>query len=355
MKKPNSVKTQKHDPLTGMIVEKSAHRVERLKRLNLILERLVWTTKLLGIVSVFLLFGPIPDGLFVGAIIGVVISCLVTPLARAFQLDNRSELRQLRNRIDASSDVNGFFLLLRSIGNTTNLEDMGVEYSKGYPWDNKTYVAVDLISNFAEALRDEGKLIVVGGKRDPERYKRIRLRRPPIKAGDMLLKTETPIQVEQLSANVIWVRSNEQTWRDLVIKLFDMCKAVIIVPEISNGLREELRNLLKSKALDKTIIVMPAASSLSDARVVRWQEIRTRLIDDGIHLPEYAVRGLLYRPNVDFSVKCSRSLGSNHIHDIRRALQDLVSDLPPSRPLSAAFGTIMRAEQMMRSSSNDNV
>ena len=266
------------------------------------------------------------DVLWMWLSIGIMaVSTFLHPSFTHRQLSAKAAVTQIRNRMEAVSDHRSFFLLLRSLTQATHQTEMDLLwYDEGV--GGPAYVSRNLVHSVASALGDHGKLVIVGGEPSPTVH----------------LDNDPP----ELSKNVIWVECDANSWRRLVEGLLPLCRAAVVIPETTDGLRHELRVLQEQNCFPRTVIVMAAIGRgiVPHSRVSRWQEIVEALKRDGFSLPPYDRQGWLYIPNEDLSVNLGRPLGGNSVDDFRRAIDDLLPRLPPRTSIREIMAEIKGVE-----------
>jgi hypothetical protein len=83
-------------------------------------------------------------------------------------------------------------------------------------------------------------------------------------------------------------------WKDAVAAMMNSADLILMVPHDSPGVRWEVEQLNASKALPKTVFVMPPASPGMDVAVL-WSDATRVMHDYGLELPPYRGDGLLFR------------------------------------------------------------
>lgn len=135
----------------------------------------------------------------------------------------------------------------------------------------------------------------------------------------------------------IWARPT--TWKALAQKLIEDCRAIILIPESSDGLIEEAGMITKAQKLTKTLVLMPPFCS---AETTHWYDVRARFAELGLNLPEYRESGLLYLANEDLSIRKEAQITDGNktsVQRIQRAFDDLISSLPGE---GSAVGQVLR-------------
>ncbi len=88
------------------------------------------------------------------------------------------------------------------------------------------------------------------------------------------------------------LRPPDARWITCFTFAADRAKAIVFLPELTQGIGEELNQMMAHDWLQKTIILMSSAdSSTLERRRVRWGEFRDHAKRFGIDLPEYDRRG----------------------------------------------------------------
>lgn len=147
----------------------------------------------------------------------------------------------------------------------------------------KVYAGTDLFADIYAQIRHH-RLVMIGGTVD---------------------------KISKRAPNMLIVRCPDHCWFDVFERLASASKAVLLLPESSHGLTQEIRGVVSS-FVNKTVVVMPDSRSFAagDRSVRSWerqnaweasrQELRQRL---GLSLPAYDPHGMIWVPNSDLSVK----------------------------------------------------
>jgi hypothetical protein len=104
-----------------------------------------------------------------------------------------------------------------------------------------------------------------------------------------------------LSADLLCILSSDADWRKIFDVLKEGAKLIIVVPEDSPSLREEISSLVDTPLIAKCVFLMPPSSRHEAARSgmtrrARWEQSRRNL---AVELPEYDENGAL----LNFKIK----------------------------------------------------
>lgn len=136
------------------------------------------------------------------------------------------------------------------------------------------------------------------------------------------------------TARVI-VDCHADVWVDNFRFLVNHCRGIIVFPEVTNSLRDEIEFVSNSEnLLDKTILVMPPALNIGSQQ--RWNRTRSR--EDGwlklskllkkknIDLPRYEPSGAMLSLNKNKTISTVEKLaGNENVDDLFRAFYNSVS------------------------------
>lgn len=95
-------------------------------------------------------------------------------------------------------------------------------------------------------------------------------------------------------------------WRHAVAYAARTCGVILLLPEDSAGVADEIKWITSARHLTKLVVVVPP-EYISGLRT-NWEKLRKRWQKDGFRLPEYQRDGLVYTPNADLSINRSCSL-----------------------------------------------
>jgi hypothetical protein len=87
-------------------------------------------------------------------------------------------------------------------------------------------------------------------------------------------------------------------WHQVVPRLMDRARVIVLTPLDRPGLRWELTALRSRGLLDRVVLRMPPAPDTLDA-ANRWEQTRRDLLADGIHLPPYNPAGRWFTLDAD--------------------------------------------------------
>ena len=231
-------------------------------------------------------------------------------------------LRQKRLRQRAHQDRRPFYLLLHSFTETSlfdsTLATSVVEVEAGEVFYTSM---VELIE---EALGKAAKPVITVGSYFPK------------------------------GKHAIRVNVEGNSWQHICRTLLPVCRGIILIPEITPSLMEEIGWLCKMDWWRKTIVVMPCFAEWNQKR---WDLIIDQYHSRGMFLPPYQPNGVLYLPNPDLSPResciiydreiCDTSINKTYL--IRR-IQTLIDDLSAQisvsgLPLKDAILDIVRLER----------
>ena len=132
-----------------------------------------------------------------------------------------------------------------------------------------------------------------------------------------------------------YVESDDKRWVDLFMIMARAARVILLIPETSPGIEREMHTLVKRKLTGKALVFMPplAPKGMSNRKVARrWEDVRAFWEGKGMALPAYNPLGLVYRPNKDFSIAESRTLGPE---DLTEGLKARVGELLPGSTMEA--------------------
>jgi hypothetical protein len=201
--------------------------------------------------------------------------------------DAATRLKTLyRNADSAPSDQASYFLFLRSFTELEGYQTTGV--AVGTDGVNTQHVESDVWRIDDAVGRQRSRLVVLG--------------------GHLILSR---------SHQVIWLRCPDHEWEKNFRVLARHARGIILSPEVSRSLLDEVRFLRDHELLGKTIVLMPVTpptvSGLvhydpPDRKKERWDIVRTELQEDGLTLPAYEEQGKLLLLSGDCRVEGSVDL-----------------------------------------------
>lgn len=101
---------------------------------------------------------------------------------------------------------------------------------------------------------------------------------------------------------ITYLNASRDGWMDIVSFLARNSYFIVVIPNNSQGLLEEVEFIVKNKLQYKVIVVMPPESIQNDVHLVAEWEKNRELFKQKLqlNLPEHFPSGLLYIPNTDF-------------------------------------------------------
>lgn len=127
------------------------------------------------------------------------------------------------------------------------------------------------------------------------------------------------------------INSSDDDWFDIFKNCAEKCRMIVIILFSSTGLIDEIKHLITSGLITKTIIYLPSeawigVSEEEEKIPVVWEKLRTQFAEEHqFYLPKYSPKGLLYIPDEQLRVKFSTTLEEIKFDD---ALSQLISHLP---------------------------
>lgn len=177
-----------------------------------------------------------------------------------------------------------FYLLLHSFSRTETYKGTfvktEVDYRTGYE-TTKFFNTGDLKLKIQKAAGDKILLVTVG---DHSRY-----------------------------LNILTLECESDSWEKDVEALAIDSRAILLLPEISEGLLAEIKMLASKKLWQKTIIIMPPLRKALDKNmfnatdefglsVTEWEEMRNKLLEQNYKLPVAKETGMAFTINPNLSV-----------------------------------------------------
>jgi len=116
----------------------------------------------------------------------------------------------------------------------------------------------------------------------------------------------------------LYLVTDDERWYRLFDYLARSCRAILVIPEITPGVEREISLLANSALISKTVVFMPPTTANFEGLCVkevrekyanRWSTVQEHWRRRGLRLPDYDRRGILYRPNADFSMQAWQVLG----------------------------------------------
>ena len=185
----------------------------------------------------------------------------------------RRRRRLIRNRDEQAVFRGRYILLLRSFSNTEGYQTHArVVQTEGMtsPYEESIVGELD-----AAVRRLDARLVVLGGEL--------------ILPGDQ---------------GVFWLRCDDRHWRDTLGKLALGAWGLIVIPETTQGIADELAFVQHHGLTSRCLFLMypqpPAQSGLVDypsasAKAEQWAELQVKTRQVGLHFPDYDPRGALFR------------------------------------------------------------
>lgn len=130
-------------------------------------------------------------------------------------------------------------------------------------------------------------------------------------------------------------------WHQVVPRLLDRARVIVLTPLAREGLRWELSALQSRGLLDRTVFRMPPRADAPDA-AARWEAARRMLLADGLHLPPYNPTGRWFRLCPDRGEPIGGA-AQEYVHGLSATLDNAHAallpephDVSPVRTISAA-------------------
>ncbi|NGZ10676.1 MAG: hypothetical protein CV088_15035 [Nitrospira sp. LK70] len=171
-----------------------------------------------------------------------------------------TEERRLREK-----DLRGYFLYLRSFRDQT----FAVQSTTLTPEEKTTLVLTEELSARLErSLAKYGRIIMIGEERSADSYWE----------SSLMAKTD------------------DANWWSVFCRLVEHARCILVVPEVTLGLRRELTEILRGPHRNKVVVVMSRADA-EGRRAQRWAEVCSALEPHGFQLPTYEPMGCFYLPD----------------------------------------------------------
>jgi hypothetical protein len=171
-----------------------------------------------------------------------------------------------------------YFLLLRSF-HLTKLYQRSYIYVDYLPDEGPVEDEAEadwFLNTISNALKPFGPIVIIGASSDPLTYEH----------------------------NILMVQPNLGTsWLDVVDVLAKDSRAILIIPEVSSGILTELRYLKTNDMLRRAVFIMLPMMDIShrqryktidNSRPERWDNVKEKLLSEGIHLPSYSEAGTMF-------------------------------------------------------------
>lgn len=149
----------------------------------------------------------------------------------------------------------------------------------------------------------------------------------------------------------------DPVWRDLFLWAARCAQTIFVLPGVTTGAALEIRLLEANDWLSKTIVIMPPTPKRLAGCSWTWFGSRWDMSTKGSNVtsrrwPPYDPRGLLYRPNPDFSINKSEVLDYQWTAgSIQRALAGLGVTAPNAAP-EASMGQLATLAERMKAGSD---
>lgn len=89
------------------------------------------------------------------------------------------------------------------------------------------------------------------------------------------------------------VESSDEQWQADVRLLMKHATVIIVLPDRTPGMAFEIKEILKSKYLDKTIFIAPPAFRDTETWEEEWDQASQALREAGLQVPDYSPRGII--------------------------------------------------------------
>jgi hypothetical protein len=201
---------------------------------------------------------------------GVIgVSSVLVSRRIAWRIDS---IQALKMRSAARSDNRPPILILRSFS-LTGLAFRPGRYEDSYIAPGESYLNV-----IATVLGDIGCLLAIGGPDDT---------------------------IEMSEKSLLYFQSAESGWAEMFRLASEAARAVIVIPGITQGILQEIRELISSGAVSKVIVFMPptpsefvgkwiARYSGTEAIATSWTIAQSEWGKIGVSLPDYDKSGMLF-------------------------------------------------------------
>jgi len=121
------------------------------------------------------------------------------------------------------------------------------------------------------------------------------------------------------------LQPSNQDWVKVLAVVAVGARAIVITPNATPGCVLELRGIAGiPELLEKTLVWMPYAEHKGVAK--GWNQTKS-MLNSAYRLPEYDERGLLYRPNADFSIRTGWHPKKSKLGE---AMEQVLSEMPRS-------------------------
>jgi hypothetical protein len=172
-----------------------------------------------------------------------------------------------------------------------------------------------------------------------------------------LLAIGEPSGGQRLSVpEAVFFVTTDETWFEVFCIAARSSRAVVLIPDVSEGVSREIRALREFAAADKLFIFMPPTEKPHpswtpfrardpDAFATRWSTMREAWEREGYRLPVYDVAGMIYRAAADLSVR--EAVGLERFASIPALREALYQLLPPATVNCASLAeTIEELERL---------
>jgi hypothetical protein len=208
------------------------------------------------------------------------------------------------------------------------------------------------------------------GRRFPQTYETLVDRERPLlkalnKHGPLVALGEVEQNWLGRLIDVVEVCASRADWMMIVQEASLRAGIIMVFPELSDGIADEMRYLAKSPLLGRALVYMPAVETRRrgswkaswswrsgagwsrDPEAVgefgkRWIEVQK---GNGPHfsLPDYEASGLLYLPNEDFSPRFGIPFDDCSPRDFGRATKTAVWNIRGSLPPASEMAALLEA------------
>lgn len=215
-----------------------------------------------------------------------------------------------------------FFLAIRSFRNdslhVTTKFRIDSDDTPGASGISTRTIVEDKLLTISEAIKKHGLLVIMGGNIE-----------------DDFLGNKT---------NYSYIDSSNMDWFNNFEVLASYSKAIIIVPELTEGLNKEILYIINNGLIRKTIFFMAPSyimfldhvdgSIEYDTRVFRYDMIRSEFSHKGIFLPPYDPDGKLFILNDDCTtmVEAISLAGKDSIESITASFDKVVCSIKEKAP-----------------------
>jgi hypothetical protein len=206
--------------------------------------------------------------------------------------------RQLElNLVQAWSDPRPFFLILRSFSRPELQEQVQPA--------GRTADVFSFLEYMENALFPLGGLVYIGGELSYGKF------------------------YGGKAPRAVVLRCEEQKWRSFFKTLSAGCRAIILIPQTSEGVKEEATYLRDLGLYAKTIIAMPPQNRFRNSKDV-WDRIAQDLEAAGLSLPAYNPSGAVFIPNSNLSPARIVEFGLPFFEKfmVQHAVEKLLEEIP---------------------------